>query len=618
MSGSALDALAEQPRWVAWRIEDRNGKPTKIPYSPQGGMAKADDPSTWGLRTAAEARAAEIANGKGGGVGIQLGELGDDTFLAGVDLDSCLDDDGEIAAWAATILSALPSYAEKSPSGRGIKLWFCLGSEDVRPFLDRLGVKPDSWGCRRDAPGEDARDHGPAIEVYLNKRYFAVTGDRLPEMPNHLATLDRGQLERLAGAVPAVETPELSSGNGSDNSRSAQAFRMGLATRRAGKTYDEFCEAVRTDPDTASWYAEKGILDNGRELHRVWERAEAKDHGLDLVRASDIIPQPVRWLWPGRIARGKVTIVAGDPGVTKSQLALWIAANVTSAGPWPVVGTKAELGSVIIFSAEDATDDTIRPRLEAAGADLDRCLILRESGSGFSLDRDLPKLEKALAAIDGVVLVIIDPISAYLGSINSHNNAQVRGLLGPLSNLAARCGVAVLAVSHLSKSGEGEAISRVSGSIGFVAAARAAYMVIRDPEDAECRLFLPLKNNLGDDRTGYAYSVEPVTLPSGIETSRIAWSQATVTVAVDELLASRRDAPARTKLEFAELWLWAELDGGPVPQKQIEARAKAAGYSWATVRRAKDRLGIVPEKTGFDGGWVWGLPERGSSQGDNQ
>ena len=129
---TALDALAPQPRWVAWRIEIRGDKPAKVPYAPQGGRAKADNPTTWGSRAEAEARAARIVNGQGGGVGIELGGLEGDTHLAGIDLDSCLSEEGALAPWAEAILSAAPTYTEVSPSGRGLKTFFYVESDDVR------------------------------------------------------------------------------------------------------------------------------------------------------------------------------------------------------------------------------------------------------------------------------------------------------------------------------------------------------------------------------------------------------------------------------------------------------------------------------------------------------
>jgi predicted P-loop ATPase len=273
---TALQALADEPRWVAWRFADRGGKLTKIPYAPDGGKAKANNPSTWGIREAAESRAKKIVNGRGGGIGIQLGDLGADIHLGGIDLDSCISEDGELASWAAEILSAIPTYTERSPSGRGLKMFFYTSSEDVRRFLDRIGVPANALGTRRSAPGHDGRDHGPAIEIYLGARYFTVTEDSWPGAPDKLATLDAASLNRLALLIPPTKTTAGNSQNGADNSRSAIAFRMGLLMRKAGCSFDEFCQAVRTDPQTAAWYAEKGLANGERELHRIWQNATAK------------------------------------------------------------------------------------------------------------------------------------------------------------------------------------------------------------------------------------------------------------------------------------------------------------------------------------------------------
>src|SRR5215831_3321978 len=117
---SALDSLAAEPRWVAWLNECRGdkGKPTKVPYQPvpDGGRAKASDPSTWGTREAAERRLEDLDVALGGGMGIVLGDLGGDTYLGGIDLDSCLDQTQTCAAWAEAVLAAAATYGEVSPS----------------------------------------------------------------------------------------------------------------------------------------------------------------------------------------------------------------------------------------------------------------------------------------------------------------------------------------------------------------------------------------------------------------------------------------------------------------------------------------------------------------------
>jgi putative DNA primase/helicase len=336
---------------------------------------------------------------------------------------------------------------------------------------------------------------------------------------------------------------------------------------------------------------------------------------------SDIEARSVQWLWPRRIARGKLTMLAGHPGLGKSQLALCVAAIVTSGGLWPVDGTQAEQGSVLILSAEDDPGDTIRPRLEAAGADLTRCRVIEAAQDigrdgkprrrGFSLVDDISRLDAELQRLGDVALVIIDPVTAYLGTTDSHRNAEVRAVLTPLAELAAKYRVAVLAISHLRKSQAGDAVLQVTGSLAFAAAVRAVYIVARDPNDPLRRLLLPAKNNLGDDRTGYAYRIEPVSLMGGIDTCRIVWEADAVTVTADEALAvrDRGSVTVPPKRDAVAQWLAGILVDGPVAVNELRREAEAVGYSWATVRRAHQALGVTTEKTGYDDGWAWRLPE---------
>jgi len=336
---------------------------------------------------------------------------------------------------------------------------------------------------------------------------------------------------------------------------------------------------------------------------------------------ADIEAKPIDWLWPGKIARGKVTMLAGNPGLGKSQVTASLAAIVTTGGQWPVDRVRCKPGSVVFLSAEDDAADTIKPRLLAAGADVAKVFVIDAVRDGFSaegepiarhfnLKADLGKLGALLETLNNVALIVIDPITAYLGETDSHKNAEVRALLAPLGELAARHGVAVVCVSHLNKGGNSEALMRVTGSLAFVAAARAAFIVARDSEDNNRRLFLLLKNNIGKDESGLAFRVESHQLPGGIETSCVVWESEAVTVTADEALIPEGSADDRSERQEAVDWLRDLLTDGPQSSKDLQRYAKDAGLAWATIRRAKDALGIKPAKTRFDGGWEWALPPK--------
>ena len=345
----------------------------------------------------------------------------------------------------------------------------------------------------------------------------------------------------------------------------------------------------------------------------------ATDSAPVLVRMCDVKPEAVSWLWPGRIALGKLTLVAGDPGLGKSFVTLDIAARVSSGTPWPDRRHEPNpVGGVVILTAEDDLNDTVRPRLDAAGADVARITAIQgvefsEPATGkrvrrsFNLEKDIPALETAIQQTPDCRLVVVDPVTAYLGKTDSHKNADIRGLLAPLSELAGRYRVAMVAVTHLNKGGGSNALYRAMGSLAFVAAARAVWLVVRDEENPSRRLFLSAKNNIAPEGTGLAYSLDPADGDPGMAV--VAWEAEPVTVTANEALnvdRPRDDKP--TERDTATDWLRELLADGPLPTTEIKSQASEAGFAWATLRRAKERLGIRPRKSGFDGGWTWGLP----------
>jgi hypothetical protein len=338
--------------------------------------------------------------------------------------------------------------------------------------------------------------------------------------------------------------------------------------------------------------------------------------GPVLINLGEVHPEPLAWLWPGRIASGKLTLLASDPGLGKSLISLDMAARVTQCMKWPDIDEPAPLGGVVLLSAEDDPADTIVPRLKAAGADVSRVNLITgvkwsdpDNGdcgtASFSLCRDITALEKAIEATADCKLVVVDPISAYLGGTDSHKNCEVRSLLVPLSEIAQRNRVAVLAITHLNKGG-GPAIYRSMGSLAFVAAARASWAIVKDQDNPIRRLFLPVKNNLAADSSGLAYVVKSI---DGAPV--IAWEREPVHLDVNEVLSTQLFDPQRGDRQEVIKWLREILANGPMEATEVMRLAGQEGISKATLMRAKRDAGIVSVREGFGKGSVckWALPD---------
>jgi putative DNA primase/helicase len=357
-------------------------------------------------------------------------------------------------------------------------------------------------------------------------------------------------------------------------------------------------------------------------------RQEKLKHELVIVRASDIAPEPVAWVWPSRIAIGKQTLIAGEPGLGKSQLSIAIIAAVTTGGPWPNNEGHAPLGSAIILAAEDGIADTIVPRLRAAGADLDKVEIIsavrKEDGGrrSFNLQADLELLERHIVARKDVLVVNIDPVSSYMGGIDSHKNTDVRGVLEAVGEMAARHRVAILGITHFSKGAGQRAINAFIGSVAFIAAARAAFAVMKDPEDENRRLFLPVKNNLAPNGCGLAFRLEQhlVGTASGdTVASAVFWDDAPVTSTADRVMAANAsgDTPQTAKGECID-FLQGILAEGRMEVADIAAEAISAGLHSEgkelkdnkPMRAARAKLKIEINREGFGRGakYFWALP----------
>jgi hypothetical protein len=345
--------------------------------------------------------------------------------------------------------------------------------------------------------------------------------------------------------------------------------------------------------------------------------------------ASAVPPEPIRWVWRGRIAIGKTTLVGGDPGLGKSQLSIFIASTISQGGQWPCQEGTAPKRSVIMFSVEDGIADTIVPRLMAAGADLGKVRVVtavcKEDHTGrriFNLTQDLDLLENLITKLGDVGLVIIDPVDAYIGgNVDTHKNAAVRAVLEPISEMADRLGVAILAITHFSKQAATKAIYRFIGSIAQVGAARFAFAVVADPFDKTRILLLQGKVNVTTPQKGLAFRIGQRLVADGVTGSFVTFELQHVTgITADEVLVADNGAEQSTAKDEVKKFLSDVLANGRQKVQDIEAEARHARLLGEDkqmrlskpFRSAKTELRIDSTHEGFgpDAIYYWSLPEQ--------
>jgi putative DNA primase/helicase len=426
-----------------------------------------------------------------------------------------------------------------------------------------------------------------AYHAPLRDRHVCVLPDNDPIGRDHAASVAHA-LVGVAARVRVLELPGLPpKGDVSDwlKGDGSKAALLDLAAHA---------------PSAADWVLAR------RETEAESQRQAP---GPLLTRLADVAPRCIHWLWPGRLALGKLAIFDGDPGLGKSLLTLDLCARVTTGRAFP---DQAPVwpGDVVIVNCEDGIADTIRPRLEGLGADLNRVHLLRgPTVDGRerlpSLPRDLARLERALRA-SGAVLVVIDPIMAFLDeTICSSNDQSVRQALAPLAALAESVECAVLLVRHLNKNGGSRAVYRGGGSIGIVGACRSAWMVARHPDNDRQRVLAQIKNNLAPPQSALAYEI--VNDAQG--RPQVSW-QGAVDLGADELVSGGPAAVDGGQLQRAVVLLQEALAEGPLPAADLAVRMARQGITRRTLFRARHEAGILSEteKTPTGLRAIWRLP----------
>ena len=331
---------------------------------------------------------------------------------------------------------------------------------------------------------------------------------------------------------------------------------------------------------------------------------------LEDAPLTEFASEPVRWLWDAWLPRGVVTLMDGNPGVSKSTLVADLVARITTGRAWPDgQPAVAPAQRCMWITTEDDPGRVLRPRIEAAGGDASLVRFVKGEvvfPSGKAAFADLVVRRASEPA--GLALVILDPLFSHIdATVRTIADAEMRkGVMNPLTAAAEAAGVALLVVRHFSKDTTASAVNRGAGSLGgIVGAARALWTVVADPEDesGETKVVGVSKLNYARAHKALRYQVVDRVPPGWVagSVSGIEWLGEATTSIETMLNAGPRSGEAARALEEI-------LAAGPVAASVAENRMRARGFGVAATRGAKARLGVVARKTSMTGGWVWALP----------
>lgn len=411
--------------------------------------------------------------------------------------------------------------------------------------------------------------------------------------------------ERLRGKVNATYISSLTDGIPKTNARNLSLYIKKVKEKRLCSEINKLLlEGIRK--------GDLSLVDNEkiREHYEEIDRLNVESENSVLINLNEVKPKPIEWFWYNRIPADKLSLIVGDPGAGKSILSIWMASIISRGKDWPDVKSSniSNIGSVIIASAEDGLADTIRVRADAMGSDVSKIKILKNiipysnQGEIFDIRKHLQILEQEIKKIEDIKLLIIDPITAYLGDLQENRNNQVRVALTPLSDLADKYKITVIGITHLNKDQAKKAIYRAMGSIAFIATARSVWLVQLDEDDPEekRRFFSPLKANLCMNPKTLAFRIEgPLGEP------RVIFETDPVDKTARELLADEETRKNNSALKEAKKFLREKLKDNNLLATEILNEAENLGISKRTLDRAKSSLGVRSYQENRQ--WYWSL-----------
>lgn len=329
---------------------------------------------------------------------------------------------------------------------------------------------------------------------------------------------------------------------------------------------------------------------------------EKQNVELKLIHMEDVVSKEVEWLWYPYIPYGKITIIEGDPGEGKTTLVLKLAAALSMGLPLPCDDDKEyEPIHIIYQTAEDGIEDTIKPRLEKAGADCSMIRVIDETDKELSMTDD--RLEQAIIET-GARLIILDPIQAYIGAtVDMHRANEIRPVLKHLGIIAEKHNCAIILIGHMNKASGSKSTYRGLGSIDIQATARSVLLVARLRDKPNIRIMAHDKSSLAPagDAIGFEMTEDSGMVCIG-----------PYDITIDELL-SGNEGRGKKKLDIAENFIKEYFGTNKViPSNEIMMEAAKRSIKRNTLLSAKKKLGITSDKEKAEDGtiyWTWIMPE---------
>lgn len=329
---------------------------------------------------------------------------------------------------------------------------------------------------------------------------------------------------------------------------------------------------------------------------------EKQNVELKLIHMEDVVSKEVEWLWYPYIPYGKITIIEGDPGEGKTTLVLKLAAALSRGLPLPCDDDKEyEPIHIIYQTAEDGIEDTIKPRLEKAGADCSMIRVIDETDKELSMTDD--RLEQAIIETKAR-LIILDPIQAYIGAtVDMHRANEIRPVLKHLGIIAEKHNCAIILIGHMNKASGSKSTYRGLGSIDIQATARSVLLVARLRDKPNIRIMAHDKSSLAPagDAIGFEMTEDNGMVCIG-----------PYDITIDELL-SGNEGRGKKKLDIAENFIKEYFGTNKViPSNEIMMEAAKRGIKRNTLLSAKKKLGITSDKEKAEDGtiyWTWVMPE---------